>query len=91
MREIRRYYARIASPEIADDVLRAIDRAAGRIAERPLARRSRDELLPGLRSSLVRPYTIFFRVKDADVEIIRVLHERRDFPAALRDDNENPP
>ena len=86
LREVRRYYARIASPEIADNVLRSIDRATTRIAERPLARRSREELMPGLRSALARPYTIFFRIRNDDLEIVRVLHERRDFPAAFKKD-----
>ena len=81
MREIRRYYIRIASPEIADNFLRDIDRASQRIAANPLAWRSRDELAPGLRSALARPYTVFYQVKTDDVQIVRVLHERRDFPA----------
>jgi plasmid stabilization system protein ParE len=38
-------------------------------------------LAPGLRSALARPYTIFYRVQTDEVEIVRVLHERRDFPA----------
>jgi toxin ParE1/3/4 len=88
LREVRRYYARIASPEIADKLLRAIDQATGRIAERPLARRSREELMPGLRSALAHPYTIFFRIRDDDVEIVRVLHEARDFPTAFAKDQE---
>lgn len=86
--DIRRYYARNASPEIADRLIREIERITRRIAERPLARRSREELAPGLRSALVRPYTIFFRVRNDDVEIVRVLHEKRDFPAALTPDRE---
>ena len=40
--------------------------------------RARDEVVPGLRSMLVHPYTIFYRVDDQAVEIVRVLHERRD-------------
>jgi toxin ParE1/3/4 len=79
--DIWRYYARVASPDIADNVLRDIARAGEAIKRAPLARRSRDELLPGLRSALVPPHTIFYRVENADVEIVRVLHERRDFPA----------
>jgi plasmid stabilization system protein ParE len=42
--------------------------------------------LPGLRSVLAHPYAIFYRVRNDDVEIARVLHERRDFSAALSKD-----
>jgi toxin ParE1/3/4 len=75
-----RYYARVASPDIADNVLRDIKRAAEAVGRNPLARRSRDDLLPGLRSALVSPHTIFFRIQNGDVAIVRVLHQRRDFP-----------
>jgi|SRR5580704_15281037 toxin ParE1/3/4 len=79
--DIWRYYARVASPDIADNILRGIERASDAIGRTPLARRSRDELMPGLRSAQVSPHTIFYRVQNGDVEIVRVLHERRDFPA----------
>jgi toxin ParE1/3/4 len=82
--DIWRYYARVASPDIADNILRGIERTVVAIGRSPLARRSRDDLLPGLRSALVSPHTIFFRVQGTDVEIVRVLHQRRDFPALFR-------
>jgi plasmid stabilization system protein ParE len=58
--EIWRYYARVASPEIADDILREIERVAAGVGRNPLARRLREELGPGLRSALVSPHTIFY-------------------------------
>ena len=39
-----------------------------------------------MRSVLTRPYTLFYRIADTRVELVRVLHERRDFAAALKDD-----
>lgn len=45
-----RYFARVASPEIADKLLRDINLAAERLGERPLLGRAREELLSGLRS-----------------------------------------
>lgn len=88
--DIWRYYARVASPDIADNILRGIDRASEAIGRTPLARRSRDELMPGLRAAQASPHTIFYRVQNGDVEIVRVLHERRDFPA-LFGRRPNPP
>ena len=34
--------------------------------------------MPGLRSVLVHPYTVFYRMDDGVVDILRILHERRD-------------
>ncbi len=79
MRDVWRYYERVASPEIADRLLREIDEAGRRLVDEALMWRPRDEVMPGLRSVLVHPYTIFYRVTDEVVEIARVLHERRDF------------
>jgi toxin ParE1/3/4 len=85
LRQIWRYFARVASPDIADNLLREISDAGQRLAERPLLWRSRDDVLPGLRAVLVHPYTVFYRVTDSSVEIVRVLHERRDFTAVFGD------
>lgn len=78
--DIWAYYARVASPEIADNLLREVDRIGEGIGENPLLSRQRDELLPGLRSVIVRPRVIFFRIRNGAVEVVRVLHGRRDFP-----------
>jgi toxin ParE1/3/4 len=59
--------------------LREIDEAGRRLSDEALMWRARDEIMPGLRSVLVHPYTIFYRVRRGSVEIARVLHERRDF------------
>jgi toxin ParE1/3/4 len=79
LRDVWRYYERVASPEIADKLLREIDEAGQRLIDEALMWRARDEVMPGLRSVLAHPYTIFYRVSDGVVEIVRVLHERRDF------------
>jgi toxin ParE1/3/4 len=77
------YYERVASVEIADKLLREIDQAVARLADDALMWKARDEVLPGLRSVLVHPYTIFYRVSDGIVEITRVLHGRRNFAAVF--------
>ena len=86
LRDIWRHYARNASPDIADNLLREISRAAERAGENPLAWRARDEIRPGLRSVLARPYSVFYRIRNDAVEIVRVLHERRDFSTAFSKD-----
>ncbi len=71
----------IGAPEVADNLLREIHRVATRVAASPLSWRARDELIPGLRSAIARPYTVFYRIGNDRVDIVRILHERRDFPA----------
>jgi toxin ParE1/3/4 len=89
LRQIWRYFARVASPDIADKLLREIRDATERLATRPFLWRARDDVMPGLRAVLVHPYTVFYRVTDSTVEIVRVLHERRDFSAVFRDKRED--
>jgi toxin ParE1/3/4 len=84
LREIWRYFARIASTEVADNMIHEINRTATRLAHFPLMGRARDELVPGLRSVLVHPHVIFYRVSNRAVEMVRVLHQRRDLAAVLR-------
>lgn len=79
--ELWAYYARVASPDIADNFLREIDRVTDAIVHNPLVSRDRTELMPGLRSAVVRPHVMFFLFRNGGVKIARVLHERRDFPA----------
>jgi toxin ParE1/3/4 len=79
--DVWRYYARVASVEVADRLLREIDAAGQRLSENALRWRARDELMPGLRSALVQPYVIFYRIDDGIVEVVRVLHGRRNFDA----------
>jgi toxin ParE1/3/4 len=78
--DIWRYYARVGSPEVADKLVSEIDRAGERLGRRYRLGRKRDELMHGLQSVIIHPHTIFYRVSDASVEIVRVLYERRDFP-----------
>ena len=95
--DIWTYFARVASPEIADKLLREIDAAGNRIASvDPRMWRLRLDLIPdlpgGLRSAPVHPYAIFYRLtppikgEHFDVEIIRVLHQQRDLPSILGSD-----
>ena len=81
LRDIWYYFEGVASREVADRLLRDIRRASERALQRPLAWRARDEVMPGLRSILVHPYVVFYRLKDGMLEIVRVLHQRRNFAA----------
>jgi toxin ParE1/3/4 len=77
--QVWQYYLRVASAEVADKLLREIAESARRLSDNALRWRARDELMPGLRSVLVHPYVIFYRVNDRTVQVVRVLHGRRNF------------
>jgi toxin ParE1/3/4 len=83
LREIWRYYVSMASADVADEMLNQLKDAGRKAAEQPLLRRPRDDIAPGLRSVLVHPYAVFYRVADDAVEVMRVLHQRRDLAAIL--------
>ena len=82
--EIWAYFAQMASLELADGLLRDLKRAGERLGENPLLWQARDEIRPGIRAAMITQYAIFYRVKGEGVEIIRVLHSRRDANSILK-------
>ena len=75
---IWRYGADEWSPSAADEHLHTIWLVCRRLLENPELGRARDELIRGLRSTLVGPHTVFYRTAMTDVEVVRVLHQRED-------------
>ena len=59
LHEVWRYYALVASPDVADRLLRDIDATGERLADQALMWRARDDVMPGLRSVAINPYIIF--------------------------------
>ena len=76
--DIWSYFAREASPAIADKQLRELLERIDSLREWPHAGRSRDELRPGIRSMATEPHIIFYQLSQDGIEIVRVLHGRRD-------------
>lgn len=81
--EIWTYYRDIGSAEVAEQLLRDIGSGAKRLSRHPLSGRAREDVAPSLRSVLVQPYAILYRVTETRVEVVRVLHTRRDLAAAF--------
>ncbi|NJN87961.1 MAG: type II toxin-antitoxin system RelE/ParE family toxin [Leptolyngbyaceae cyanobacterium SL_7_1] len=67
------------SDEVAADLLIAkiLDKFP-MLAKFPNMGKKRDDLLEGLRSFPIKPYTIFYNRTSDCVEIVRVLHQSRD-------------
>jgi toxin ParE1/3/4 len=62
----------------ADTLLVRIEAAFDMLAENPLAGRARDDLAPKIRSLPVGNYIIFYLALSDGIEVVRVLHGRRD-------------
>jgi toxin ParE1/3/4 len=79
--DIWAYSARRWSLEVADRRLEAINASCERLRQSPFSGRARDELRRGLRSVVIRPHVVFYRVAERNVDIVRVLDGRRDLDA----------
>jgi toxin ParE1/3/4 len=84
--DIWKYYAKLASVEVADNQLRHIDLAVDQLSRWPLSGRPREDIGQGLRSILVHPHVVIYRVTDVTIGVVRVLHERQDIPSAYAQD-----
>ena len=76
--EIWEYIAR-ESPENADRFIDRVYQACQEsLAFNPHMGRSREELAPALRSLILDEYVVFYRPAEHGVDVVRVLHGRRD-------------
>jgi len=76
--DIWRYLDREATTDVANAQLLRIEHIAERLAEMPFSAQSRPELGRGIRSRRVGSYVLYFAPLPDGIEILRVLHERRD-------------
>ena len=67
----------------ANAVLRRINQKLTALAQQPGIGRSRPELGAGLRSLPVGSYIIFYNPIEDGIEVVRVLHGKRDMAAAF--------
>jgi toxin ParE1/3/4 len=87
--DIWNYYAAVASPRSADNIVRRIGDAVRLLEDHPYGGRSRDEVRRGLRSVAANPHVIFYRVTTNDIaQIVRVIDGRRDVDAIFDEPGE---
>jgi toxin ParE1/3/4 len=86
LREIGDWIAQ-SSPRRAIRFVVELREHAQRIGAAPLGFPSREDLSPGLRMAVHRPYLILFRVSSDHVRIERVLHGARDLRQLLGEDS----
>ena len=85
--EIWEYLAREVSTEVADRRVRQIADACDQLQRFPFRGRPRDDLGPGLRSILSQPHLVFYRVARDHIEIVRILHGRRDIESVFGEED----
>jgi toxin ParE1/3/4 len=71
----------------ADTEIAKILNCFPKLAKFPGMGRSRDDLLPELRSFPVKPYIVFYTKIDDGIEIVRILHHSRDINSQFTTDN----
>jgi len=72
------------NPAMAERYATAFHDKGQMLAKFPEMGRSRPEIAPNLRSTLVRPYVIFYRLDGDAVQIIRILHGKRDLRSIMQ-------
>ena len=70
--------------DVADRFIDSLTDHFFMLAKHPLIGRTREELRPGYRGFPVGQYLILYRVLDTGVEIMHVLHGRRDLDGFFR-------
>lgn len=87
------YYAKEA-PQMVDNLIDAFETAFNAISDAPKTGSPRYGIsldIPGLRFMLTEqfPYAIFYVEHTHYIDLIRVLHQRRDIPALLLGESDN--
>ena len=65
-------------PAVAARFGAALEEKFRLLSDFPMMGRSREELGPSLRSSLVVPYVVYYRPLDDGIILVRVVHSSRD-------------
>jgi toxin ParE1/3/4 len=86
--QIWTYYAHAAGRQVADMLVLNINQTVRKLENYPFSGRSRDEVRPGLRSVLAKPYVVLYRLReDQSAEIVRILDGLRDVEGILSEDS----
>lgn len=78
-------YLDARNPDAAVRWFDKVDARCRALAATPESGRRRDELAPGLRSSVVDRWLILYRIKDEGIEIARILHGAMDLANQVYD------
>ena len=85
LREIEEFIAK-HNPIAAVNFVQKLTERFDELRNAPGIGRKHEQIAPGLRSSAVSDYLIFYRVSGSKLEIIHVLHGARDLPKLFEAD-----
>lgn len=71
-------YIAIDSIESADSFVDFIYENCKKLSSYPEIGRKRDELIPGIRYLPIKRYLVFYRIKEKNVEVVRIVSAYRD-------------
>ncbi len=74
------------NPVVAERYANDFHEKSRALAQFPEIGRSRPEIAPDLRSTLVHPYVIFYRIQGNEVQILRILHGKMDLRSIIQAD-----
>jgi toxin ParE1/3/4 len=88
LRDALRYYARSGGEDVALSFADSFEATTTAIARRPVLGalyRADPVRVPGLRTRRMErfPYLVFYVAVEDSIDVLRVLHEKRDIPKAL--------
>jgi toxin ParE1/3/4 len=72
--------------DVADRYTVEIAEKGELLARFPEIGRARPEIAPNLRSTLVYPYVLFYRIEADEVQILRILHGKQDLSRVMREE-----
>jgi len=73
-------YIALDSERNAEAFVAKLREKAAKVSLNPRIYRTRDDLLPGLRSAAFGNYLILFRIVEGGIEVARIVHGARDLP-----------
>jgi toxin ParE1/3/4 len=82
LNEIADYFAE-NNVEAGESFFLAFNRKCQQIVAFPNSGKSYESIRSGLRGMSLKGYVIFYRFLDGDIEILRVLNGRRNFPSLV--------
>jgi toxin ParE1/3/4 len=83
LRQIARYGRRTWGASTSRDYQDLLIQTLAKLMENPRRGRRQESLSPGLRRINVRRHAIFFKVRNDDVVVVRVLHQSMDIRSGL--------
>ena len=75
-------------PKVAARYVLAFEQKSDALARFPEMGRARPEIAPNLRSTLVKPYVLFYMIVGDEVQIVRILHGKQDLKRIMQAEGE---